>query len=217
MDHTENEQAWDDFEVEITDLLGPGAAGDDNANVLPAHSLHISLRSRFTRRQRIMQAIATSGIVALALSFILASYIPVRNAVSLRLENLIPSPTATLTPGAKLFYVQKALSWSRVSLDGHILRHLPVINSDVPLQLTRGLHQFTWRADPFQPINCTVTVPPAVTDTCASNNIARAPSGIYVAVITFLPSLATLPDAWRAALIQAAQGALDTLQSTAVV
>jgi hypothetical protein len=34
MDHTENEQAWDDFEVEITDLPGPGAAGDDDSNVL---------------------------------------------------------------------------------------------------------------------------------------------------------------------------------------
>ncbi len=217
MDHTENEQAWDDFEVEITDLPGPGVAGDDDSNLLPARSSRISLRPRFTQRQRIMQAIATSSIVALALSFILGSYLPVRNAVSLRLDNLIPTATATLTPGAKLFYVQKTLSWSQVSLDGHILRHLPVINSDVPLQLARGRHWFTWRANPFQPINCTVTIPPAVTDTCASNNIARAPSGIYVDVITFLPSLATLPDAQRAALIQTAQGVLDTLQSTAAV
>src|SRR5215470_13729421 len=195
MDRTDNEQAWDDFEVEITDLPEPGAAGNDDSFVLPARLSRISLRSRFTQRQRIMQAIATSSIVALALSFILGSYTPVRNAVSFRLENLIPSPTATLTPGAKLFYIQKTLSWSQVSLDGHLLSHLPVVNSDVPLQLTRGRHQFTWHAEPFQPINCTVTVPPTATDTCASNNSARAPSGIYVGVITFLPSLATLPGA----------------------
>ena len=217
MNHTEDEQAWDEFEVEISDLPDPGAAGDDDAHVLPARSSRISLRSRFTQRQRIMQVIATSGIVALALAFILGSYTPVRDAVSLSLDNLIPAPTATLTPGARLFYVQKTLSWSQVSLDGHILRHLPIIDSDIPLQLARGRHQFTWHADPFQPINCTVTVPPAVTDTCASNNIVRAPSGIYVNVITFLPSLATLPGTQRAALIQAAQGALDTLQSSAAV
>ena len=218
MDRTENEQAWNDFEVEITDLPDPGAANDDDFNVLSGRaSRRISLRPRYTQRQRIMQAIATSSIVALALSFIIGSYTPTRNLVALRLNNLIPTPTATLTPGAKLFYVQKTLSWSQVALDGHILRHLPVVNSDAPLQLARGRHQFTWYAEPFQPINCTITVPPAITDTCASNDIARAPSGIYVDVITFLPSLATLPDAQRAALIQTAQGALDTLQSTAAV
>jgi len=217
MDRTENEQAWDDFEVEITDLPDPSAASDDDSNVLPPRLSRVSLRPRFTQRQRIMQSIATSSIVALALSFILGSYMPVRDVVTLRLNSLIPTPTATLTPGAKLIYVQKTLSWSQVSLDGHILHHLPVVNSDAPLQLTRGRHRFTWQAEPFQPINCTITIPPAVTDTCASNNIARAPSGIYIDVITFLPSLATLPIAQRAALIQTAQGALDTLQSTSAV
>src|SRR5258708_36641290 len=97
MDHTENEQAWDDFEVEITDLPGPGVAGDDDSNLLPTRSSRISLRPRFTQRQRIMQAIATSSIVVLPLSVILGSYIAVRNAVSLRLHNLFPSPTASLT------------------------------------------------------------------------------------------------------------------------
>ncbi len=230
MKDTEHNRSEDDFEVEVSDIPGLDSASDGNpiSNLATWSSL-LTWAPRFSPRQRAFQGVITAGVVMLALLFIIGGYIPARNIVALSLDSLIPTPTPALAPGADLFYIQRTLSWSTVSLDGHILPRVPISSTPIslsggqglsgyaPLELARGSHRFVWYAEPFEPISCTLSVPAASTDSCLTDDIARAPSGIYVKVITFLPSLDTLPVVLRTALIQTAQESLDALTSSETV
>jgi hypothetical protein len=215
MKDTRYNPSEDDFEIEISDI--PDLDTADSIPIPVTQPLRFTLKSRLTSRQRTIRGMITATAMMVALLLILGSYLPIRDVVALDFAGLIPTPVPPLAPGSNLFYIQRTLNWSTVSLDGQELPDLPVISSDPPLQLARGSHQITWQAEPFEPITCTLTVPAASTDTCLSNDIARAPNGIYVKVISFLPTLNTLSFAPRTALIQTAQESLDALESSTTV
>ncbi len=214
MDRTEHEQAQDDFEVEITDLPGAGSVHAPSDEPASQASSRSPLRPRFTPRQRRLQLAITIAMVALVLLLILVSYTPARNTALLALLGSTPTPTPTLSPGSNLFYVRADPPWGRLSLDGHLLSHLPVVGVDPPLQLAPGQHQLVWQAAPFRPLTCSISVPPAQADTCQANTKVYVNPDLDAQVIELHDSLATLPTAQRIALIDAAQADLDALQST---
>jgi len=205
----------DDFEIEVSDIPDPETA--DPIPIPETRLLRLTLRTRLTPRQRAFRGTITAGVMILTMLIMIGSYAPARDLVTLGFASFIPTSVPPLAPGANLFYVLPTLAWSTISLDGKEIPRLPVISSDPPLRLARGHHQFIWQAGPFDAITCMLSVPAAGTDTCLSNDIARAPNGIYVKVITFSPSLNTLSIVPRAALIQTAQESLDTLESNATV
>jgi hypothetical protein len=215
----DKERAQDDFDIEIMDIPESEQDGDTNdgntaSTSPPARSPMVS---RFSPRQRRLRATAIGGIVVLLALIILGSDSSVRDTVRLSLFGPKPTPSATLAPGFDLFYIESTLSWGQVSLDGHVISHLPRAEVDPPLRLAPGRHQLAWQAEPFRLSQCTISIPPATTDTCNYNRVVRTPSGIDAWLITFSPSLATLPAPQRIKLIEAAQAALDGLQSTETV
>jgi len=101
------------------------------------------------------------------------------------------------------------------------LAHLPNPNADQPLQLSPGVHEVTWRADPFTQ-QCTIIVPPVVTETnCLANEpvpVPRGPNkGLSAFLITFTASFNDLTPAQQQPLFQVAQTTLDALQSSDMV
>jgi hypothetical protein len=213
MKDTRYNRPEDDFEIEVSDILDL-----DTEDSLPViQPLRLTLKSRLTPGQRTFQGMFTAGVMILALLLIIGTYLPARDIVTLGFASLIPTPVPPLATGTNMFYIQRTLNWSTVYLDGHELSRLPIISSDPPLQLARGSHQLVWQAEPFEPVTCTLSVPAASTDTCLTNDIARAPDGIYVKVITFLPTLNTLSIVPRTALIQTVQESLDALESSTTV
>jgi len=131
-------------------------------------------------------------------------------------------PTPTLVPGSNLFYVQTSPAWGNFFVDGQPLAHMPTNPVvDVPLQLSAGVHQVTWQAEPFTQ-HCVIVVPPVVSQTrCLANDpvpITKGPNkGLSAYLITFTTSFSDLTPAQQQPLFQAAQKALDALQASDTV
>lgn len=131
-------------------------------------------------------------------------------------------PTPTLVPGSNLFYVQTSPTWGNFFVDGQKLAHMPTNPAvDLPLQLSAGIHQVTWQADPFTQ-RCVIIVPPVVSQTqCLANDpvpVMKGPNkGLTAYLITFSASFNNLTPAQQQPLFQAAQKALDALQSSDTV
>jgi len=215
MSDVEHKQPQDDATVEITDIDSLDGVAADSKTVSSA-KLQRSLVEPSAHRHR-LQLVVTAGIVVLALLVILGSTAPVRELVSGVFIRPAPTPVPTLAPGVDLFYVQGNPPWGQLSIDGKAIAHLPRI-SYPPLRLSRGRHILVWKADPFLLSSCTVSVPASyATDTCRYNQTMQLDSGLLAYIITFSVSLTLLPTDQRAALIQAAQEALDAQQSTAIV
>ncbi len=215
MSGLEHKQSQDDSEIEITDIDERDSA-DAGASTSTRSSRSL-LQPRFSPCQRRLQLTITASIVVLALLVILGNITSLRNLAG-GVFGPTPTPTQTLVPGVDLFYIGGSPSWGRLSIDGQAVSHLPIIGSDAPLRLPRGHHLLLWRADPFQPQYCIVSVPPSyATDTCSYNQTVQLESGLSAWVVTFSVSLNTLSDSQRTAVIQAAQAALDAQQSTDIV
>lgn len=129
------------------------------------------------------------------------------------------TPQPTITPGNDLFFINTASLWGRVSIDGVVLKHLPQLeNNNKPLRLSIGLHRIVWHADPFKPIICTVSVPSLLAEEpCKLELPVKLQSGETVREVLFSASLDSLPPDQQMALLQQAQQAVATLQSTETV
>lgn len=176
--------------------------------------MRVSLRSKLTPRQRVIRVIGLAVIVIVSLALILNSIVPVHSLPGL-LVGPAPTATAVLTPGSDHFYLDAGPPWGKLSLDGH-----PLAFSTVePVQLSRGRHQFIWKARPFRDIRCTLSVPVSATDTCKHIAIASPVNGSSDGAqeVIFYDTLNMLSTSQQAALILAAQAGLDAGQSTTTV
>lgn len=211
MEDPEHEQFEDDDIVEISDILeAEGTSKDVPAPKLQPRSFPLRL---LPHRHSLQLAITMSAIV-LILFIIFGSSASVRNMIS----GPAPTATATLGPGVDLFYIASEPRWGSFSIDGHSILHLPKIGSDAPLSLGRGHHRIEWRVDSFALQSCVVSVPPQFgTDTCHYNSAIPLQLGLSAWVITFYESLNTLPPQERTALIDKAQTAANSLQSSETV
>ena len=210
MGDIESEQLHNNLKIEVSDLDEPEIAANSSRPSPPIR------KTRFSPHQRRLYLILLNGLVILALVLLLTTTTSVRELVSSVFIHPAPSPTATLAPGVDLFYVRADPPWGRLLIDGHPTA-LPAIGTDPPLRLARGQHQLVWQADPFLAQRCTASIPPNFVDMCSDHEAIPASSGLSAWVITFTESLATLAGTPRAALLQAAQAALDARQSTGTV
>ena len=193
-DHNEIEEPREDLEVEITNLDG-GNADERSPRIFPGHWI-------LARRYRKRVTIATSAFIVLALLILLISTTPLRlftmqATFSLRLDANPP--------------------WGQLSVDG---QRVGLISSGGYLQFSvpRGQHRLTWRAAPFALQECVISMPAGSgPDTCEHPTVAPNGPGSTRTYIIFPANLSILPAAARAALIQAAQKALDRQQSSETV
>lgn len=219
MNEREYDDLHDDNTIEVSDL--PEEPALTGRKRRPATSpRRISLRPRWSRRPRLLQAVGTISLVLIALLLLLSTFLPLRAVIQIPFMG--PSPTPSLLAGRDLFYFNALPSWGTVLLDGHPLSHIPtlIISDEPPVRLPAGRHLLEWRADPFEPLRCTLVVPPVQGEGARMCNVTDAPSTRFAEhawLITLPVSLSHLPGSQREALIQATQSLLDTLQSTEIV
>ena len=200
----EIEWADDDFEVEITDL-------DEPSSNFPGFQRILIKPDSFSRRFRAAAMMAMTGMMALALLLLAAP--PVQQWF-----RHVALATPMVEPGVNFFPVQANPPWGHLFVDGHAVS---LSSSGGPLSfvdLSPGQHELTWHAEPFEAQHCIFTVPVGSgADTCKHPLFLPGGTGSPGAVISFPASLDLLPDSQRAALIQAAQTALNNERSSALV
>lgn len=228
-DEQNNSNSQDDFDaIEIVDLDAVPREHDPlppvhdrhggNGDVVPQSEqpapVRVSLRSRFTRRQRIAQVVASAAVVIVAFVLILNSIAPAHTLLGL-LKGPTPTPSPGLTLNMDSFFLDASPPWGTLTLDGHAL----IFTTMTPVRLTPGRHVFVWQAQPFQPIRCTLSVPVSASDTCKHVPITLPTTGFAADAqeVTFYDNFTMLPPAQQTALSQAMQTTLDTMQSTAIV
>ncbi len=216
MGDVESEQPQEDFEVEIVDL-DELASAPDSSNSSNKRLLRPSQPVRFLARRRGLQLGVTTSVVVLVVLMILASMAPVREVVGSIFTG--PTPTPSPAPGLQndLFYFKTSPSWGYLTIDGHVVSHLPRMSVDPPRRLSPGQHVLVWRAAAFLAQRCTITVPakPGV-DSCRYDPPIEVGNGSFASIITFSESLKMLPASQRALLIQAVQAELGTHYSEMV-
>src|SRR5438876_3197394 len=215
MNDLEHEQPTDDFEVEITPLDQPDTA----ISPLAPHRFLTPLFSPNWRTGVINHAptLRLSVILGLALLVLLTlpgSFQTLPNTTFRALSSLIPTPTPTLPAGYDSFYMDVSVPWTKVFLDGHLVR-LPR-NIDVPLKLVRGRHLIEWRAEPFQPQSCVVSIPFSLNDTChfANNDeLGQRFQDPSAQIILLHNALITLSANQQTALIDAVQKTFEGISA----
>jgi hypothetical protein len=175
---------------------------------------------RLTPRQRLRRAALAAAAVLLALIVLLGGFPGPRSGVAALLVGPTPTPTLPIPPGDDLYYVDTSLPGMRVTLDG---RTVPPgsLGARHPLRLARGRHRVGWRAGPFMPQSCVVTVPSAAgaDDTCP-RRAALAATGTAGAELPFTrflllhEALGTLPRDRQLALLAELQRAVADLSAT---
>ncbi len=156
----------------------------------------------------------------LILSFLLATLLFILDSASGTSDYIFSRafPSKGVAPATNLFYFREVPSWGRITLDGHLLAHLPSENTENPLLLTKGIHQVIWQITPFPTMTCQLVVPLInAAQNCPTHLISYpnnfTPSALAVMAPQSL-SLRLLPPAQQRTLIEAAQQRLDTLQAT---
>ena len=140
-DLEQSQKQDDDFTIEMIDLNAlpeepapetPGRSGgrnDGNEAVLstPSHLPHkqagktrVSLRTKLTRRQRIVRVVSSAIVIIVALLLILNNIVPVHALFGL-LAGPTPTPTATFAPNIDHFYLDASPPWGKLALDGNDL------------------------------------------------------------------------------------------------
>lgn len=213
MDDTEQTQLPDESEEQIVPL--------DEMHA-PADFFQSSQRlvKKFTPRQRTL-ALRISVMLSLLLLIVLvipASIPGVRDFPAQLYNRIVPPPLPTLAPGVNSFYFDVNVPWETVTIDGHATA-IPRIGIDRPIVLARGKHVIGWRADPFQEQECTVSVPPALLDTCVSetDELVGLPHIPKAQLLALHETIGTEPPPQYSALISAVQQALTRQDASTIV
>jgi len=191
--------------VEVSDLRATPAASP---------TLLDTRRPLLTPRQRMRRLAVACGSVLLALLILIAAAPGLRAGAGSWLAGFVPTPTATLPPGSDRFYFIASVPDSQLSIDGHSVPHLPRIGADPPLVLARGQHHLSWKAQPFLPQSCVLSVPFNLIDTCGALAVLSGRQSAIAGFIVLLrESLAALPTGQQGAVIAAVQSALASFTS----
>lgn len=156
----------------------------------------------------------TATTVMLALLLLVSAVPALRSGAQSWLSGMAPPPAAALAPPGDRFYFSASVPWTTVSLDGHTIT-LPWIGRDPPLALPHGLHQIEWRAAPFLPRSCLLSVPYAASNTCTrASYYGERPSQPAVNLVLLDESLAALPSAQQAVVARGLNAALSGFSDT---
>ncbi len=200
----EDKELHSDLDVEIVNL-------DDKTldeKRVPRSSLH----TRFSPRQRRVQAIVTISVVMLALLTLVAS-----NSAVIR-SKFVPTPAAAIPLGTDRFYVDAEPGWGHLFVDGKLIEHVPnTEDNSSPILLSRGTHTLQWDAVPFPRQTCTMSVPPKYhTDTCEYNALVEnAKNSGWL--FSFSSGLTKLPNEQRTPLVAAVQATLQQYTTSDIV
>jgi hypothetical protein len=166
---------------------------------------------RLPRRRWLWRIIV--GILAFVLLAVINDFLPESHPANV----LTPSPTPR--SDASFFYVQSLPTWGTLTVDGQTVQTLPTPGTGSPLLLTRGQHQIHWQAEPFQPFQCTLHVPPTqqTARDCQTRQNLYSWNNNPTFFLRIPVSLDTLPATERAALLQATQATLDSRQITETI
>ena len=210
----EHEHLWDDSEVEIISLDQLSITGERNNT--PSVPLPPKMRSARRQLNRLWLLAIVASSVLLTFQVIPNSFSTVQSMTQQVELKLMPTPTPALPPGYDSFYIDKDIPWAKVFVDGHQM-HLPRIGVDEPLKLGRGHHLISWRADPFLPQSCLLSIPFAIDDTCrfAFDHAIHRSSAYQI--ILLHESLNTLPPEQRTGLVSAIQAELGKLFTSETV
>ena len=204
MDQNELEEPHDDDVVEITNLPQDDEAGSSNT---PRFFMETWLLSPKYRKQK---TIATAVCMGLALLIVLFALTPVSRLFP-------PGSSPTVEPSTYYFGLDANPPWGSLSVDGKRVA-LFSRGAYTLFSLPRGQHTLTWRAAPFAPQQCRISVPVDFESaTCQFPNATPHLGGTISAYIGFPANLTMLSAVQRTALIQAAQAVLDRQQSSETV
>ncbi|HVB61943.1 MAG TPA: hypothetical protein VNE61_12165 [Ktedonobacteraceae bacterium] len=193
----------DDADVQIMPLDQHGAAGE-----------WVGRWQVTTRRRAFILRVALALAAVLLVVIMLTS-----NTLSIgafthnALSRLFPAATPTLPPlpETNLFYLDTNVPNEQITLDGHLLRHVPLLDVDPPLKLAPGRHVFTWSAYPFRAQSCTISAPYVSGDTCnfTPYYLTVPGSTLSAQVLLLNESPATLPGNLQQSLAVAMQTTID--------
>ena len=213
----ELEHPLDDFEVEIISLDQPRMTGDRNDVLLaPLVSLPAKMRSSRRQQNRSLRLAIVASAVLLTLLVIPNGFSTAQSMIQQAVLHPLPAPPPALPPGYDSFYMDKDIPWAKVFVDGQQIQ-LPRIGVDEPLKLGIGHHLIFWRADPFQPQSCLLSIPFASDDSCNFAFDSVVHKALAYQVILLHESLNTLPREQRTALASAIQAGLGKLQTSETV
>lgn len=193
--------------VEVSDLREMPAASP---------SVFDSRRPLLTPHQRMRRLAVAGGSVLLALLILITAVPGLRAGAGSWLAGFVPTSTATLPPGTDRFYFIASVPDIQLSIDGRAVSHLPRIGTDPPLVLARGSHRLSWKAAPFLPQSCTLSVPFGLNDTCGTPvpvPISTSRVSVTASIVLLRESLATLPASQQSAVSAAIQHALPNSTS----
>jgi hypothetical protein len=101
---------------------------------------------------------------------------PLRTMIFRPPTGVVAAPTPI--PGDNLFFIQDALAGT-VTIDGRVIKNLPIPNLNPPIRLAPGEHHIVWQTAPFNPLTCIVFVPSlAHSQPCSYESAVSLNSGI---------------------------------------
>jgi hypothetical protein len=204
-----------DLEIVLDDLDARG--GIQGVPILEDVAAPPSLDWSWLAHLRGRGPLPYGGVMLLVLALLLGIPSSARDNGSLAVE---------LGAGARLaragmagaLYIEPSVPWAAVSVDGHRLPGVPHYGGAVALYLAPGKHWLRWRADPFDPMECSVTRPASSSDVCVRDEVVSGGTpGDVATVVSFLPSLTSLSSRRRGDLIAAIQRVLDAQSATETV
>src|SRR5579884_898900 len=205
MDEQERDFLQED-DIEITDLDDP-RTGDSSIFRGFGHPHFVA------RKYRRPVTIITVCIVMLGI--IAISFAPLRD---LLVQNSLVSPSATSQPSNFFYGILADPPWGQLFVDGKKTSFIVEGNNSL-IRFSPGQHVLEWRAAPFAPQRCILSVPMGDnSDTCKYSIFhTQGPDPDQHPVLTFFPSLRLLSADQRSALVQAVQTALNNNQASSVV
>lgn len=221
METSEKDQVGGDPDSEPDFELGDVTTIDPTHAAALAPWQRFPFQPRMTAADRTRRAASLVAIVLLSLLVLLAGSPGLRNGAIQLADGWLPAPIAARGPINDRFYLLPNVPWGTVLLDGRPLVHIPLASTSHPLRLAHGQHVFEWRATPFMPLRCQVSVPDEQSDMCwldgqtARIYLEHAPDGAFI--IPAHDDLSALPVKQRAALLMATQFALEQSDTQALI
>jgi hypothetical protein len=211
MKDAESDRSPDNLDVEMVSLEedAEGAVGGQ-ARSLPAKAL-MALAARWRSSRRRGPVIYVAIIVSVIILLVMVA----RSSFPLPGGSAGEQQDAVLPPGYNDFFLQPDVPWTQIFIDGQRVEP-PGAERASPLTLKPGHHLITWRAAPFQPQSCRISIPYAVGDSCkfAREEITPPGSTIGLQIILLHESLSTLPAAQQIALRNAIQASFDSIPAS---
>jgi hypothetical protein len=175
-------------------------------------------------KQRVARTIIILCLLVAALAPLLAVSPDASRMVATWLHVPTPPGPTPLAHGANTLLLANTVPWGELTIDGHSAASLgialqwPYAGAQIPtFTLAPGTHEVIYRADPFYPLRCQVSVPDAVTDTCPLLSAGNSPlfplPGSRILDARALP--AYLPTPAFVALEEAVQASLSMWTGTA--